>query len=68
MDKASDTQDTFKSRKRGWNYGFIAAGILCGLVAFYVVDGWRSGLIFGLGGLCFAVSKYLSYMEDAGPD
>lgn len=68
MDNASDTQADFKSRRPGWNYGFVTSGVLCGFVAFYLVDGWLGDLIFGLGGLCFAVGKYLSYMKDAGPD
>jgi hypothetical protein len=68
MDKASVTEVTSKPRTRGWNNGLGAVGILCGLVGFYAVDGWASGLFYGVGGLCFAIGRYLSYMENAGPD
>jgi hypothetical protein len=68
MDKASDTEVTSKPRTRGWNYSLGVAGIICGLVGFYAVEVWTSGFFYGFGGLCFAVGRYLSYMESAGPD
>jgi len=67
-DCASDTVVISKPRKRGWNYGLFAAGIISGLMGFYTVEGLATSLFFGFGGLCFAASRYLSYMENAGPN
>ena len=68
MNKAPVAENTLKPRSRRRIYSLGVAGILCGLVGFYVVEGWASVVLFGIGGLCFAAGRYLSYMEDAGPD
>lgn len=65
---APDSEITSKPRTRGWSYGLGVTGVLCGLVGFIVFEGWASGLFYAIGGLCFAVGRYLSYMEKVGPD
>jgi hypothetical protein len=68
IDRASEVDTTSKPKSRPWKIALGVAGVLFGLVAFYFAEGWTSGFFYLIGGLCFAVGRYLSYMEHAVPD
>jgi uncharacterized membrane protein len=68
MEKVTDGKAAIRSRTRICNYALFVAGVLSGLVAFFLVEGGLSTFFFAVGGLCFAVGRYLTYMENAGPD
>ena len=68
MAKATDGTAVTRSRMRLCNHALTVVGVFSGLVAFFLVEGGLSTVFFAIGGLCFAVGRYLTYMENAEPD